>query len=411
MNQLGAVLVRLAESGSDNLDKATKRRVIIINALMMVIILMSLIYLTALSLLDFWGFRYVILWLAAVSPFFLITLKLWTFHVHLGSVYNLALWTCYGMVLTYLLSRESGIHFLFLGGTTVSILIFGIRVNSMSIFSMTVGLTNFAIAHLTFIEPASWVTASPAAISSLFFLSILIFIMVIFSMVYYAFYQLHKAENLLEQEYAYSEGLLNAVMPKTIADQLKLDRHKTIADGYDTASILFADLAGFTASSSKKTPQEVIGFLNQLFTRFDALVAKHGVEKIKTLGDSYMAAGGMPEKSDDHAERIAALALDMQESAKELSAEMNEKFHLRIGFHTGPAVAGVIGAEKPFYDVWGDTVNTASRLESYGANDTIQVTKATRDLLKGKFEFARRGLVEMKGKGQQEVWILKGPKT
>ena len=411
MDQLGALLVRLAESGTANLDKATKRRVIIINALMMVIVAMSVLYLTALSLLDFWGFRYVILWLAALAPFFLVTLRLWPIHILLGTFYNLALWTFYGMVLTYFLSRESGIHFLFLGGTTVSILIFGIRVNRMSIFSMSVGLASFFIAHLNFIEPSPWVTASAASISSLFFLSISIFIIVVFSMIYYAFFQLHKAEDLLEKEYAYSEGLLNAMMPKTIADQLKRDRHKTIADGYDTASILFADLAGFTASSSEKTPQEVIDFLNLLFTRFDALVAKHGVEKIKTLGDSYMAAGGMPETCEDHAERIAALALDMQESAQELSAQMDEEFHLRIGFHTGPAVAGVIGAEKPFYDVWGDTVNTASRLETNGTNDTIQVTKATRDLLKDKFEFEKRGMVEMKGKGKQEVWILTGPKA
>ena len=275
---------------------------------------------------------------------------------------------------------------------------------------MFAGIASFFTAHLTFTDPSYIVTASPTAISSLFFLSVSIFIAVIFSMIYYAFYQVHRAERLLEREYAYSEGLLNAMMPKSIADQLKVDRLKTIADGYQSVSILFADLAGFTARSAEKSPREVIDFLNVLFTRFDTLVAKHGVEKIKTLGDSYMAAGGMPEEQPDHAERIAALALDMQTVARALATEMNEDFHLRIGFHTGPAVAGVIGAEKPFYDVWGDTVNTASRLETNGINDAIQVTKETRNALADLFEFERRGVVELKGKGKQELWLLKSRK-
>ena len=124
-----------------------------------------------------------------------------------------------------------------------------------------------------------------------------------------------------------------------------------------------------------------------------------------------MAAGGMPHRSSDHARRVASLAIEMLETARQMAEEVGEEFHLRIGFHIGPAVAGVIGAEKPFYDVWGDTVNTASRLESTGINDAIQVTRATRDFLKDDFIFKKRGLVELKGKGKQEVWFLQEEKA
>ena len=235
-------------------------------------------------------------------------------------------------------------------------------------------------------------------------------IAVIFCMVFYAFSQMHRAERLLQQEYEYSERLLANMLPGTIAAQLKRNPGQTIADAHENVTILFADIVGFTPRATTQSAAELVKFLNQLFTRFDALATKHGLEKIKTLGDAFMVAGGMPEYQEDHAERVARMALDMVSATDDFSREMDEKIQLRIGIHSGPAVAGVIGTQKPFYDVWGDTVNIAARLESFGTNGKIQVTAETKDRLSKSFEFAKRGKVEIKGKGEMELWYLESGK-
>lgn len=406
--KFGPAFVRWVEVGTHGFDTHTRRRLIVINVLMTVIPLLAIPYIFTLAILDIKGFAIPIVFLFFASPLFLLTPFMWKISVWLGAMYNLFYWIFFELVLSYLLGRESGIHFLFLAGATMAILIFGVRVNRMSIISMVAGLVGFMYANNTFLIHSPLVTASEFHVSLLLYLSVSIFFFVNFAMIFYAFIQVHRAEALLEKEYEYSEGLLLSMMPKAIADQLKTDKHKTIADGYETVTILFADLVGFTAKSSNRAPQDVIMFLNTLFTDFDRLAQAHGVEKIKTLGDSYMAAAGLPHKQEDHAERIAHFAIDMIEAARQFSESVGEDYNLRVGFHTGPVVAGVIGTEKPFYDVWGDTVNTASRLESQGKTDCIQVTKVTKELLEDKFTFRKRGEIEMKGKGIQEVWYLTG---
>jgi class 3 adenylate cyclase len=406
--KFGPSVVRWIEVGTDGFDVHTRRRLIVINVLMTAIPLLALPYIITLSILDLKGFAVPITFLIFGSPLFLLTPFFWRISIWLGTLYNLFYWVFYELVLSYLLGKESGIHFLFLAGATMAILIFGVRVNKMSVISMAAGVFGFMYADQTFLTHSAFVTASEFHVGLLFYLSVTIFFCANFYLILYAFVQVHRAEALLEQEYAYSEGLLQAMMPKAIADQLKTDKYKTIADGYESVTILFADLVGFTAKSSQRPPQEVISFLNKLFTDFDKLAVQHGVEKVKTLGDSYMAACGLPHVCDDHPERMAHFAIDMIEAARQFSESVGEDFNLRIGFHTGPAVAGVIGTEKPFYDVWGDTVNTASRLESEGHTDCIQVTRFTKDLLEEKFTFRKRGTVEMKGKGKQEVWYLTG---
>ncbi len=408
VDRYGPAFIRWVEVGTHDFDMHTKRRLVVINVLMTIIPLLALPYIIALALLDIQGFAVPILFLIFATPLFLLTPFMWRISVWLGALYNLFYWIFFETVLSYLLGRESGIHFLFLAGATMAILIFGVRVNKMSIISMVAGLIGFMYANQAFLTHSPYVTASTEHVSYLLYLSVFIFFSVNFALIFSAFLQVHRAEALLEKEYEYSEGLLTAMMPKAIADQLKLDKHKTIADGYESVTILFADLVGFTAKSSHRTPEEVIAFLNDLFTQFDHLAMEHGVEKIKTLGDSYMAAAGLPHAQPDHAKRMAHFAIDMIEAARVFSQNMGEDFNLRVGFHTGPAVAGVIGTEKPFYDVWGDTVNTASRLESQGKTDCIQVTKVTKEILQDQFTFRKRGDVEMKGKGVQEVWYLTG---
>jgi adenylate cyclase len=205
------------------------------------------------------------------------------------------------------------------------------------------------------------------------------------------------------------ETLLLNVLPADIAQRLQSDPN-AIADHFDDASILFADVVDFTPLSDRLDAREVVALLDRLFTSFDGLVDRHGVEKIKTIGDCYMAAAGVPRERPDHAHALARLALDMRECAKNCLPEGTEHdLRLRIGISSGPVVAGVIGRRRFLYDLWGDTVNMASRMESHGTPDAIQITRTTWELLRDDFVTEPIGLVDVKGKGAVETWRLVGP--
>jgi len=213
----------------------------------------------------------------------------------------------------------------------------------------------------------------------------------------------------LELERQKSEDLLLNILPRTIAQRLKEDQ-SVIADHFHSTTILFTDIVGFTKLSENLSPSKLVQFLNKIFTSFDNLVEKYQLEKIKTVGDAYMVAGGFPEPRPDHVEAIADLALEMQESMVMFHTEKNQSVSMRTGIHTGPAVAGVIGIKKFIYDVWGDTVNTASRMESHGIGGQIQVSHATYKVLKNKYILKKRGMIEMKGKGRLMTYWLQGKK-
>jgi adenylate cyclase len=204
-----------------------------------------------------------------------------------------------------------------------------------------------------------------------------------------------------------SERLLLNVLPEAIAARLKRGE-EPIADHYDDVSVLFADLAGFTVRSAQETPAETVAVLNEVFSVFDGLVGRYGLEKIRTIGDSYMVAAGAPVARPDHAHAICAMALDLKREVARLNAEHDWDLSFRIGINCGPAVAGIVGREKFHYDLWGDTVNIASRMESHGLPDQIQVTEAVYERLKDDFVFERRGLVEVKGKGTTLTYFVVG---
>ncbi|WP_448268273.1 adenylate/guanylate cyclase domain-containing protein [Nostoc sp. DSM 114159] len=204
-----------------------------------------------------------------------------------------------------------------------------------------------------------------------------------------------------------SERLLLNILPEMIAEQLK-QQPATIADNFLEVTVLFADIVGFTELSSHTSPAELVELLNTIFCLFDQLAERHGVEKIKTIGDAYMAVAGLPNQSNNHAPAIADIALDMQNAVATFNEENNQSFSIRIGISTGPVVAGVIGLKKFAYDLWGDTVNIASRMESHGIAGSIQVCEATYQLLKDKYLLEKRGLIKVKGKGEMMTYILKG---
>ena len=203
-----------------------------------------------------------------------------------------------------------------------------------------------------------------------------------------------------------ADALLRNILPSPVADRLKIDP-TTIADSFGAVTVLFADLVGFTQMSAAANPQEVVGLLNAVFSEFDALTEKHGLEKIKTIGDAYMVVGGLPTPRPDHVEAVAAFAIDALEVLKHHRALDGNPLSIRIGINTGPTVAGVIGRRKFIYDLWGDTVNTASRMESFGLENAIQVTQAVRDELHERYVFEERGPIEVKGKGQMMTYLLR----
>ncbi len=202
-----------------------------------------------------------------------------------------------------------------------------------------------------------------------------------------------------------NERLLLNILPEPIAGRLR-DGEPLIADRFDDVTLLFADIVEFTRLSSTMSPQELVGVLNEVFTVFDSLVDRYGLEKIKTIGDAYMVVGGMPERTDDHPARVAAMALDLAESVGRIEAAARLGITFRIGIHCGAVVAGVIGTKKFIYDVWGDTVNMASRMESLGVPGRVQVTHAMAERLRGAFEVEPRGLIEVKGKGPTPTYFL-----
>ena len=210
----------------------------------------------------------------------------------------------------------------------------------------------------------------------------------------------------LAAEKAKSDHLLLNILPVSIADRLK-KKEETIADRYDEVTVLFSDLVGFTVFSAKHTPKELVFKLNLLFSRFDDLLDKYKIEKIKTIGDALMLVSGAPRRMKHHAKEMALMALDMLVELKAFNDENGESLSLRIGLHTGPVVAGVMGKKKFTYDLWGDAVNTASRMESHGIPGCIHISEATYMQLKGIFPIDSRGTIEVKGKGKMKTYILK----
>jgi class 3 adenylate cyclase len=202
-----------------------------------------------------------------------------------------------------------------------------------------------------------------------------------------------------------NERLLLNILPEPIAERLR-EGEPLIADRFDDVTLMFADIVEFTRLSSTMSPHELVAVLNDVFTVFDGLVDRYGLEKVKTIGDAYMVVGGMPERTDDHPARVAAMALDLAEAVDRIDSAARLGITFRIGIHCGPVVAGVIGTKKFIYDVWGDTVNMASRMESLGIPGRVQVTHAMAERLRGTFEIEPRGLIDVKGKGPTPTYFL-----
>lgn len=224
--------------------------------------------------------------------------------------------------------------------------------------------------------------------------------------------ELQMAYSDLDAEKARSEWLLRNILPDIIAERIKggeLEQgERIIADNYSNVSVLFADIVGFTTLSTLVNPNQLIAILNDIFSRFDDLAEQHGVEKIKTIGDAYMAVCGVPVERENHTAMLAEMAIGMREEMKKIREELGQNLEVRIGMHCGPVVAGVIGHNKFIYDLWGDTVNVASRMESHGEPRHIQVTEDVYECLNDRYAFTPRGTIDVKGRGEMNTYFLDG---
>jgi adenylate cyclase len=321
----------------------------------------------------------------------------------------LALLTVAYLSVTFLcwhIGTGTGVQFYFVIAAAAAVMVLGIERIGLAIAAAAIGVSlvialQFTVPRDTRAEPAWFISVG-------FIVNTIAAGVLAVAIVWYGLRQIASAEAAMEQEYARSEALLANILPASIAERLKDRSRSVIADKYDDASILFADIAGYTERASDTSPEELVAFLDNLYTSLDALVTRHGLEKIKTSGDAYIVVSGVPQPRPDHLEALAALALDIAEAVAGLTDSRGRAVPLRIGLANGPLVAGVVGSQRFFYDVWGDAVNVASRMESMAAVGCIQVPQPVYERLSSRFVFEERGDVDVKGKGVMHTWYLVG---
>jgi adenylate cyclase len=302
----------------------------------------------------------------------------------------------------------SGLQFYFLVAACLVVLQLG--VDRIFLASILAAIAAGLVITLQFLVPHNTGAQPVWALSLSFVVTTISACIMVVTTVWYAVREIVRAEAAMELEYERSEALLANILPASVAERLKDPARNIIADKYEDASVLFADIAGFTERASDMPPDQLILFLDKLYGDFDALVDKHDLEKIKVSGDSYMVVSGVPKPRDDHVQALAAFALDMAEVVRGLRDSRGEPLPLRIGLACGPVVAGVVGSRRFFYDVWGDAVNVASRMESTDSVGRIQVPEDVYLRLKDDFILQERGDIEIKGKGRMRTWYLIGRK-
>jgi adenylate cyclase len=309
-------------------------------------------------------------------------------------------------LLTYYLSTASGNHLLHIMMISFVLFLLSNKSRGTIFIISSIPVVLFVISYYYFTPDTSPIIL-PYSVLKIFYITISLTVFILVMLFFYLFYrQIIYTENLLEQEHERSEKLLRNILPEQVATRLKT-QPGSIAEMSPSVTVLFADIVGFTGIASTIQPVHLISILNEVFSSFDELASNYGLEKIKTIGDAYMVAGGIPVAMENHSEAVANMALAMLESISTFEFN-NIPLQARVGFHTGPVIAGVIGRNKFSYDIWGDAVNIASRLESHGQAGKIQVSRVVYEILKDKFTFQKRGEITIKGIGPMETFFLTG---
>jgi len=320
-------------------------------------------------------------------------------------LYLFLLSIAYIFLITLLQGNQTRGHFFFLAEALVVYFVFPSY--QKKLMYCLVGLLLFLFSGFAYyhenLVPILILTPEKVKVASL--ITDIAFAIILIGFAFYIHNTFQKTELYVQLEHEKSEKLLQNILPLSIIKKLR-DNPDTIAERFENCTVLFSDIVGFTQMSKSMPAVSVVSLLNEIFSKFDDLAEKHNLEKIKTIGDAYMVVGGLPEPNEKHAENVAAFALEMLDVIREYRQKSNIPLELRIGINSGAAVAGVIGKKKFIYDLWGDSVNTASRMESHGLPGQIQVSESTYSLIKDLFEFENRGKMEVKGLGLVQSYLL-----
>jgi adenylate cyclase len=393
--------VQLASYGTEGYPPRVRRRLQIMNVTAYVVALFTLIYAIQQMFLDFQTWKPVILInlvmaaVAATIPF------LHRYGELAGPVVILLSELCGIFVLTYYIGRDAGLHLQYFAMPAAFFVILGLeRVKLIAAFVL-VSIALHLAAWAWFLQSNAVLAVDKAELDAHYITAVVTTFSVISIIVYYAF-------RLVERAQAETDALLHNILPDTIVDRLKKEPNTTIANEFAEASVLFADVQGFVSIAKRLGPAHTVELLNTMVRAFDDLAEFWGVEKIKTIGDAYMAAAGLPVLAEDHAERVAGMALAMIETARRIGRDNDATLDLRIGIASGPVLAGVIGAKRLIYDVWGDTVNLASRLEGHSQPNRVLVSQLSQERLCGRYLLEPHGVIEVKGYGAVQTWFLIG---
>jgi adenylate cyclase len=392
-------LALLAGYGTAGYPPSVRRRLRIMNVAAYLIATFNLIYALQQLLLDFQTWKPVILINLVLAAIALSVPLLHRFN-EVAGVLTLAISENIGLfVLTYILGTASGLHIQYFAAVAGYFLVLGLGRLKLILALIVGGLALHLMAWAWFTQERALLHVRAYDLNDLYVTAVVTTSTVVAVVVYYAF-------RLAEQAQEETDALLHNILPTSIVDRLKGAPGATIADELPDASVLFADLKGFVPLAKSLGPARTVGLLNIVVSAFDELADQWRVEKIKTIGDAYMAAAGLPEPAPDHAERLAGMALAMQATLARIAREQRVALALRIGIATGPVLAGVIGARRLTYDVWGDTVNLASRLEGQSQPGHVLVSRATKVHLEHGFALERCGSLELKGLGSEEAWYV-----
>lgn len=404
MGELSRRIRHLAAYGTESYPPRIRRRLQIMNVTSYAVAIITVAYVIQQMFLDFQTWKPVIiinLIMAAVAA----SIPFLHRYGELTGPIVIALSETLGLfALTYYIGRDSGLHLQYFAIPVALFVILGLeRLKLIAAFLLLCFALHFA-AWSWFLQSEAVLNVDRAELDAHYITAVVTTFSIISLVVYYAFRLVERAE-------AATDALLHNILPGTIVDQLREKPEATIANEFLEASVLFADIQGFVTLAKTLGPARTVELLNTLMRAFDELAERWGVEKIKTIGDAYMAAAGLPVPAADHADRIAGMSLAMMDTAQSVARAEGVVLALRVGIASGPVLAGVIGAKRLIYDVWGDTVNLASRLEGHSAPNRILVSQLTRDRLEGRYALEPRGPVDIKGYGAIQAWFLIAPIT
>jgi adenylate cyclase len=393
-------LTRFAEAGTAPYPRAVRRRLTIVNLMALLIAVFSAVYAIVFTVYGpaLYG-PLIVANLVLVAVALLIPLAHRINDIAAALLLALAEFVAL-FFFVWALGRDSGIQINYIIAAAVAFALYGLSHLRIVLAVSALALALHVAAWFLFPPERALIAADPVLLANLYVSSAVTTFCIIALIVGYAFTAADRAR-------AEADSLLANILPETIADRLKARPGERVADAVPDASVLFSDLVGFTQLAKDLGAERTVGLLDAIVTAFDRLAASHGVEKVKTIGDGYMAVSGVSSPASDHLDRLARMALQMPPLVARLSAEHGVDLKIRIGIGGGPVMAGVIGADKFSYDVWGETVNLAARLESHGLPGEIQVTRALSLSLGDRFHFERRGPIEVKGVGVIETWLLK----